>query len=352
MFRIAIICLSLVALSACSGGAAPEPAATAAATSVPTPTAVPVLAPDFAFASDTPVVAHGLSGEWDSRYINPGAMIYHEGQFHMFRNGFTTWPGFVAVGYAVSDDGQHWTAVQDEPVLTSDEVDYAPSAILVTSVVVLDDGTWAMYFSTHNSSSTPSVIGRATAEEPSGPWTVDAKPVLSPGSEGAWDEGNVRWPRVLQTADGFVMFYAGEGADSRFRIGRAESSDGIQWTKYDDPATSEGIYAESDPVLESSGGWEVRDVDRPAVARTPEGYVMILTGGIISRRGLAVSEDGIHWEQYEGNPIISDADFPVPGNTWDTALVYADGAYYYFMEIGTLDGTDIYLTVHHGTLYQ
>ncbi|MDH3943100.1 MAG: hypothetical protein OEV06_03295 [Anaerolineae bacterium] len=345
MFRNVIFGLMAFTMTACGGSTEPE------ATPEPTPTKAPVLSPDFAFFSDTPVVARGLSGEWDSKYINPGAVVFHDGQFHMFRNGFTTWPGFVAVGYAVSDDGVNWTAVQDEPVFTSEQVSYANSAVLVTSVVVQEDGTWVFYFSTHNSASTPSEIGRATAASPTDEWQVDAEPVLSPGPDGAWDAVNVRWPNVVESDDGYVMFYGGAGPDGNFRIGRAESADGVTWIKYDDTRTGEGMFAESDPVLEASGEWDVRDADRPVVQLTPDGYVMIYTGGIISRRGIAVSKDGIHWGLFDGNPIISDQDFPVPGNTWDTALVYANGTYYYFMEIGTLDGTDIYLTIHEGPLW-
>lgn len=324
-------------------------------TPLPSPTEVPVLSPDFKFFGDDPaipIIANGLSGDWDSRYINPGALLYHNGKFHMFRNGFVTWPGFVAVGYMTSEDGYKWNLVQDEPVFTSNELPFANPAMLVTSAFVMEDGTWVFIFSTFTNSRTQSVIGRATASSPLGPWTVDPEPILLPGGEGAWDENNVRWPNVVETKDGYVMFYSGQDSNNIFRIGRATSPDGVTWTKYDDPATTEDLYAESDPVLSSSGKWDVRNVDRPIVQLTPDGYVMIYAGSIIARRGLATSQDGILWEPYENNPIITNEDFPVPNNTWDTAMLYVDGTYFYYVEIGTLTATNIYLTTHTGLLFR
>lgn len=355
-FNTILLTMLTLVMAACS--TPPTPTATATnepPTQAPTPTSVPVLTPEFNFYGDdpsVPIVPSGISGEWDSKYINPGAMLFHDGKFHMFRNGFVKWPSFVAVGYMTSEDGYEWTSVQDEPVFTRDEVPYAESAVLVTSAFVMEDGTWTFIFFTFNSSTTPSVIGRATADSPLGPWTVDPEPILSHGLEGSWDEKNVRWPNVVETEDGYEMFFSGENGKGEFRIGRATSEDGITWRKYNDLDTNEDEFADSDPVLESSGGWDILDVDRPIVELTPDGYVMIFMGGILNRRGLALSQDGVHWEQYVQNPVITDNEFPIPGNTWDTALLYVNGMYYYYMEIGTRDGTDIYLTTHEGSLFE
>jgi len=50
-------------------------------------------------------------------------------------------------------------------------------------------------------------------------------------------------------------------------------------------------------------------------------------------------------------PVLTTADFPIEGaRTWDTALLYHDGCYLYWMELGTLACTDLYLAVHEGHL--
>ena len=299
-----------------------------------------------------PIVPRGPSARWDGLYINPGGMLFHDGQFHMFRNGFKNWPGLVSVGYMTSPDGLTWTEVQEEPVFTSDQVPYVEGSdgADVSSVLVLDDGTWVMYF--HRvSSSNPGVIGRATAPSPTGPWEVDPEPVLEPGPEGAWDSFTLEWPNVVAAEGGFVMFYSGrESRNGQRMIGRATSEDGITWTKYDNPSTTDELFAESDPVLTPEEDWTTDGVDRMRTQLTPEGWVMVYQGGALIKRGLAFSQDGIHWARHPENPVLELSDFPFSGTMWDTNLLYQDGVYYYFTEIGSMAGTDIYLAIHEGEI--
>jgi predicted GH43/DUF377 family glycosyl hydrolase len=280
-------------------------------------------------------------------------MLYHDGRFHMFRNGFKNWPGLVSVGYMTSSNGLAWTEVQGEPVFTSAQVPYVEDGegADVSSVILLDDGTWVFYF--HRvSNNKPELIGRATAPSPLGPWEVDPEPVLTPGGEDAWDESGVAWPSVVRTEDGFVMFYSGFpggfGADPM--IGRAESPDGITWEKYDDPATTEPRFAASDPVFIPEEAWTTDGVDRARVQLTPEGWVMVYQGGTLVMRGLAFSPDGVRWVRHPDNPVLELKDFPFSGTMWDTNLLYQDGVYYYYTEIGSMAGTDLYLAIHEGEI--
>ena len=333
----------------------PTPTAASTATSEPTaePTATPApisfAQPDFVFQGadpSVPTLPREPSASFNNLYINPGGVLFHDGQFHMFFNSFTKWPGLVEIGYAVSPDGYAWQLAQSQPVITSAQIPFGENASDVSSVVVLDDGTWVMYFHTVRDGR----IGLATAEDPTGPWTPTADPVLIGGPEGAWDEDGVYWPNVVKTESGFYMYYTGESFSDK-AIGLAQSADGVNWAKYDDPATTAAEYAESDPVFVSEAGWESKRVSRPRVQFTPDGWVMIYAGAAIDKRGLAISTDGIHWDSYPANPILTPDDFPIPGRkTWDTALLYHDGAYFYYMEIGNLSGTDLYLAVHSGLL--
>src|SRR5687768_6024087 len=75
----------------------------------------------FTLFSAEPVVTRGERDEWDGRYTDPGAVVYHDGLFHMFRNGFRGWPASVQIGYLTSPDGLNWTEVREEPVLMSDD---------------------------------------------------------------------------------------------------------------------------------------------------------------------------------------------------------------------------------------
>ncbi len=238
--------------------------------------------------------------------------------------------------------------VQDDPVLTTDQIPFGKGKADASSVI-LKDGTWMMYFHTIEDGQ----IGLATAASPLGPWTVNPEPVLAHGPDGSWDELGLEWPSVVQDTNGFRMYY-GVKTKAGHAISFATSMDGIHWTKYNDPSTSEPQYAESDPVFVSNDTWEYKKADRPRVVHSPDGWVMIYqAGSSVDQRGLAISANGISWKTYAGNPVFSTDVFPIPhAKSWDTNLLYHDGAYYYFMEIGTLDGTDLYLAKHEGSLVQ
>lgn len=340
----------LTACAAATPGATPtaDPSPTVAASSTPEP--ITFAPPNFIFQGQdpsVPVVTHNPSTQIKNLYINPGAVVFHEGQFHMFFNSFTTWPGVVEIGYMTSNDGYRWQMVQETPVFVTDQIPFGDGKADVSSVIVLADETWVMYFHTVGGGE----IGRATASSPQGPWTVEAEPVLRPGGQSAWDRFELGWPSVVQDGREYRMYY-GAKTVSGFAIGMAISTDGLHWEKYDDPDTLDDPYAESDPVMTGEVDWEYNKVDRPRVVKSPDGWVMIYQAGIrIEERGLALSNDGIHWEKYPDNPVFHREVFPLPNaRTWDTNLLYQDGTYYYFMELGTLNGTDLYLTTHDGSL--
>jgi predicted GH43/DUF377 family glycosyl hydrolase len=323
-------------------------------------------APVFTLQGDQPVVVHGAANKWDGRYTDPGAVFYHDGLFHMFRNGFKAWPASVQIGYLTSPDGIKWTEASPDPVLKTEDVSYAKVAALASSAVVEDDGTWALYFYTWNSYAALAAdgeIGRTTAADPAGPWKVDDAPVLKLGSAGEWDEGQLSGPSVLRTDKGYIMFYTGFNKKNQGMVGMATSEDGVHWMKYDDPATKDAPFAESDPVLRYTEDWEATTAYQPRVVPTPDGFVMVYRSvgaqpGPASRGkmrlGLATSKDGIHWTKDARNPVFDINSFNGMKmlGFWYTALAYHDDTYYLYVE-GTPFGkgfTDIYVATHKGSL--
>jgi predicted GH43/DUF377 family glycosyl hydrolase len=218
-----------------------------------------------------------------------------------------------------------------------------------------------MYFYTWDDSVWPvaaSSIGLATAPSPLGPWTALEQPVLTPGSEGEWDDSAVRAPSVVATADGYVMFYAGYQRDSS-SIGQAFSDDGFTWRKYNDPATSEAPYAESDPTFLGSGsGWDELNVYQPRVRQTEDGWVMLYTessndgsSNLSQSHGLAFSMDGMEWIRSETAVFQPSQVLPNARNIWYTELEYALDTYYIFFELGTGGETEIYVATFDNSLF-
>jgi len=165
-------------------------------------------------------------------------------------------------------------------------------------------------------------IGRATAPDPTGPWTRSASPVLSKGGSGEWDSDFISPTNVFaMDTGGFIMFYyAGYDFSSSVghQIGMATSPDGLDWTKYDDPLTTEHPFADSDPVLKvgTPAEWDGLQVWLCSVLKNQNGFEMYYTGqsyaGILAF-GYAGSPDGITWIKDSGNPVytINDDEYAV-----------------------------------------
>jgi hypothetical protein len=285
-------------------------------------------------------------------------VLFHEGQFHMFRNGFKSWPAVSSVAHHVSDDGLTWPDSRD-PIFSHEDVEFPAANALVSSAHVEDDGTWVLYFYSLEALSGPGVgiirIGRATAASPDGP---------SPDPPRPWNLGRPRLGRhecllAQRNQDGGqirdVLFRRG-GSGARAAVGMATSPDGITWTRYDDPATTEAPYAESDPVFTQGepGAWDDVVVHQPRVILTPDGYVMLYRSHNGSARnigfGIATSDDGITWTRHPDNPALLTEDVPGARALWFSALAYADGTYYFYVEVGSGRGTDIWVATHEGSL--
>lgn len=331
---------SAVLLAACGGGASSAPASAGesdASSDEPSASAEESMTPAgtaFSWVSADPTVSREQTG-LDEAFINPGAVIEHEGVLHMFANLFSSWPGEVQFVHLTSSDGLAWELAAEEPIFSSEDVPFGTAGADVSTGFVADDGTWVLVFETVTSLE-PWLIGRATAPGPDGPWTVDAEPLLEPGAEGEWDAGGLSWPSVVRTDDGWAMYYTAK-AESQGDgvIGMATSPDGVTWTKA------------AEPVLVPESEWEAGSLDRPRVAVTPSGFVMVYAGRDLTDRGVAFSDDGVTWQRDGGLPAITQDGFPADGRAWDGALVHRDGTLHFYLEIGAGSvsggGTQLYL---------
>jgi len=102
-------------------------------------------------------------------------------------------------------------------------------------------------------------IGRAISNDGIN-WTKEPQnnPVLATGSFGCWDNDFLRLGSVVFDGSTYHLFYYGGWIYVDYRIGYAWSSDGINWTKYNDLTTTNPPFAKSDPVLTwgATGSWD------------------------------------------------------------------------------------------------
>jgi predicted GH43/DUF377 family glycosyl hydrolase len=141
----------------------------------------------------------------------------------------------------------------------------------------------------------------ATAAEkwPFGPWRrVSDGPVLSPQGS-SWESAGTFNPAVIEYDGKFVMLYRAQDGAGTSRLGYAESTDGIHFTRRAEPVLS----PEAD--YEKDGG-----VEDPRLQKFGDTFYLTYTGynKKDAQLCLATSHDLIHWDRkgvllpaYKGN---------------------------------------------------
>lgn len=302
-----------------------------------------------------PVLSWGDSGQWDDSVVWIPKVIKDGDTLRMWYTGHneSIWTASTVgkIGYAWSLDGVIWNKHSENPVLEA--VYQWEGGKLYGCAVIKDADLYKMWYGAEWWRSPISyVVSPAKkigyAESSDGvTWTKHPSPVLGLGSASDWDDDFIVPYTVIKEGNEYKMwYYAGrygfplEGAYPQ--IGLATSPDGIQWTKYDNPETTDAPYANSDPVMKLGdlGHWDSERTYEPMVMKTDSGYFMFY-GGIKApitntqklQIGFAYSTDGIQWNRDENNPIIKDDHSMVEWGTGiynGTALYYDDKFHYWF----------------------
>jgi predicted GH43/DUF377 family glycosyl hydrolase len=271
---------------------------------------------DFTHVTNKPVLSYGSPGKWDSGTVWNPTVIKDGDTLRMWYTGMDAivWdyhPG--SIGYAWSVSGTQWFRFSGNPVLSA-ELDWEVSS-LFGCAVIKEDNLFKMWY---GAAGTPSeIIGYATSEDGKN-WTKYSDPVLEPGPGNDWDLQIVIPQSVIKEGETYKMWYWGgrKGFPQESAIpqtGLATSPDGINWTKYDDPSTTENPLSRSDPVLKvgEEGEWDSNRIIDPMVLPTATGYEMWYLGvkppinpSTPQYIGYATSADGIHWTKWPENPIL------------------------------------------------
>jgi beta-1,2-mannosidase len=123
---------------------------------------------------------------------------------------------------------------------------------------------------------------------PFGTWNrLTNAPVLSPAGD-SWQSAGTFNPAVIDATGKIVMLYRAQDKQGTSRLGYAESTDGIHFTRRDEPVLSP---TES---YEKNGG-----VEDPRLVQFGDTYYLTYTGynKTDAQLCLATSKDLIHWER-------------------------------------------------------
>lgn len=273
-----------------------------------------------------PVLVPGEPGSWDDLLVMNACILENNDTIYLFYTGYAQ-NMIKAVGLATSTDGSHFTKYEGNPILEADQTGFDAYGVSQAEVFK-EDSLWVLYFNAREIAGFgmgPS-IGRATSSKLTGPWTRNEYPVLTSGRMGEWDAEFIQVGSILRLNDNsYVMYYSAAydfASQKNFLIGRATSSDGKAWQKYNDPNTKEHPFADSDPIMVhgNPGEWDGDGITLGFVSIKSEGFEMYYAGaGLLDPSdtlswsvsiGYANSADGIHWKKYPTNPIYIYYDDP------------------------------------------
>jgi len=236
---------------------------------------------DLTRISAAPVLSPGAPGTFDDAGVTSSCLVEHGGQVHLFYTGWTlgkTVPFYLNVGMATSTDGgQSFTRVSSAPLLDRTSVD---PYLTASPWILVENGTFRMWY----------VSGTEWTSTPSGPRHRYHIKYAESRDGQRWDRRGVVCidyassdefafgrPCVVREGRLYRMWYSYRG--ERYRIGYAESDDGIVWKRLD---SQHGLEP-------SSMGWDSEMVTYPLVVRHRRRLLMLYNGNGYGRTGIGLA---------------------------------------------------------------
>ena len=228
-----------------------------------------------------PVLAPGSIGEFDGDGIYAESAVRLGNVIRLYTIGVTTGHTrplfYAAIGIATSTDGGRSFAKNPAPIMTVSEFD----PCLVTAPFVLHDGgRWRMWYAS----------GIRWAQEPQGLQSYYHIKYAESDDGVQWRrEGRVciefadRHERciarlwVVRDGDRYRGWFSVNDGRSGYRIGYAESPDGLAWTRHDAGITL------------SPEGWDSEAQAYPAVVRHRDRWFMFYNGNAFGRDGVGLA---------------------------------------------------------------
>ncbi len=190
------------------------------------------------FINDTPVLSEGAAGCFDDNGVNVTSIVPVGRELWLYYFGYqlhqrTRYSLFG--GLAVStDDGESFVRVRETPIIDRSSGErFVRSAPFVRH----DEHGFRMWYVSGNewidvNGKALPLYGVSYLESQDGVhWPASGKPLMSPVGE---DEHGFGRPFVVSRPEGFRLWYSLRSRSRGYRIGMAESPDGISWTRLDD----------------------------------------------------------------------------------------------------------------------
>jgi hypothetical protein len=241
------------------------------------------LAPPYPIlqVSDQPIISFGQLGTFDDRGVTASCLIKHDGRLYHYYSGWSlgvTVPFYFYIGLAVADqEVLAFERVSQAPIMDRHAVD---PFILGAPFILIDDGLWRMWYV--SAINWEMVEGKPKhnylvkyAESTDGlNWHRTNRICIDFASE---DEYALSRPFVLKEDGIYKMWYAYRGES--YRIGYAESRDGLEWERKD---SSVGIDVSED-------GWDSEMIEYPFIFDHRQSRYMLYNGNDYGRTGIGLA---------------------------------------------------------------
>jgi hypothetical protein len=226
-----------------------------------------------------PVLRPGELGAFDDSGVMTSCLVHHDGRQYLYYQGWSlgvTVPFYVLIGCAVKDAGANqFERVSAAPLIGRNAVD---PFMCSSPWVLVEDGLWRMWYVSN--------LGWTSRDGEPPQYRVHIR--YAESTDGlAWQrdghvcidfrdvaEYAISRPCVLKDGDLYRMWYSFRGPS--YRIGYAESSDGLTWVRRDDQV---GIDV-------SPGGWDSEMVEYACVFDHDGRRHMLYNGNGFGRTGI------------------------------------------------------------------
>lgn len=239
------------------------------------------------YVHDKPALGLGELGCFDDCGAMPSWIVDRGAEKYLYYTGWntsTTVPYRNSIGLAVSkDNGLTFQRAYTGPIL--DRTQYEPHFCAVPCVVV-EDGKWRMWYlsgvkwDVFNDKPEPRYHIKYAESDDGLNWKRSGRVCIDFKSDA--EAGIVR-PSVIKEGSLYRMWYSYRGLENyrtdktnSYRIGYAESTDGVDWTRKDDFC---GLEV-------SPAGWDSEMVAYPYVYAGPTKKYMFYNGNGFGRSGL------------------------------------------------------------------
>lgn len=233
--------------------------------------------------SDKPVLDIGESGTFDDNGVAPICLLEYQHKLYMYYVGYQLGVKvryFLFTGLAISSDGgENFTRYCKVPILDRSDRELF---VRTAANVYQDQETWKMWYIAGskwidlNGKQVPTYNLRYLESEDGINWGKEGKVCLDLANK---DEYGFGRPFVIKENHLYKMWYSIRTLSKGYRLGYAESTDGLNWNRKDDEV---GIDV-------SASSWDSEMICYGCIQKTKYGTYMFYNGNNYGETGFGVA---------------------------------------------------------------